>query len=182
MLWTFSKPVPSALWVQAWSATSAKVIPISRRRMMCAGCGAEANANCDCGVGYVPKAVRAAEAVKANPEKSDRAIAAEIGVSAPTVGKARREEATVNNFTVDARTGLDGKTRSVRRRITEAENNHEAATRRRVTAPSIGRGRQLRQTSQLGGPGRNCNIMLQLTFLGGHRRFGHILVCLPIKI
>lgn len=51
----------------------------------------------------------AAEAIRTNPQKSDRAIADEIGVSSPTVGKARRE-ATVNNFTVDdePRTGLDG--------------------------------------------------------------------------
>jgi hypothetical protein len=78
--------------------------------MVCTSCGAEANASCNCGVDYKPKAVRAREAVEANPEKSDRAIAKEIRVTAPTVGKARRES-TVNDFTVDERTGLDGKTR-----------------------------------------------------------------------
>jgi hypothetical protein len=34
--------------------------------------------------------VRAAEAIKANPEKSDHAIAEEIGVAPNTVGKARK--------------------------------------------------------------------------------------------
>lgn len=42
------------------------------------------------GVAYVPAGKRAAAAVAANPEKSDRAIAAELGVSPTTVGKARK--------------------------------------------------------------------------------------------
>ena len=56
------------------------------------------------------KAKRAAEAVVANPQMSDRAIAREIGVSAPTVSQAR---STVKSFTVDdePRIGLDGKQR-----------------------------------------------------------------------
>jgi len=49
---------------------------------------------------------------QANPGMSNRAIAKEAGVSAPTVAKARR--ATVNGFTVDEpRTGLDGRTRKM---------------------------------------------------------------------
>jgi len=71
-------------------------------------------ASCNCGVDYKPKSVRAADAVKANPEKSDRAIAKEIGVSQPTVSKARKEvEATDKQLSVETRTGLDGKTRKV---------------------------------------------------------------------
>jgi hypothetical protein len=54
--------------------------------------------------------------VAETPRKSDRAIAKEIGVSAPTVGKARRR-ATVNQFTVDGRVGLDGKVRRLPARI-----------------------------------------------------------------
>lgn len=57
------------------------VIQFSVQRMSCTGCGAEANASCNCGVAYAPKIVRAAEAIRANPQKSDRAIAAEIGIS-----------------------------------------------------------------------------------------------------
>lgn len=60
------------------------------------------------GVAYTPKIIRAAEAIKANPQKSDRAIAEEIGVSQPTVSKARKETGD-NNLSPDARTGRDGK-------------------------------------------------------------------------
>jgi hypothetical protein len=80
-------------------------------RMVCTGCGSEANASCNCGKAYVPKGVRAAEAIAADPNKSDRAIAAEIGVSHTTVQEARK--ATGNHLPVDERTGLDGKTRKL---------------------------------------------------------------------
>jgi hypothetical protein len=49
----------------------------------------------------------AAKAVEAHPEKSDRAIAAEIGVAPNTVKAAR----TAQNCAVKKRTGLDGKAR-----------------------------------------------------------------------
>ena len=55
------------------------------------------------------KAARAAAAIATNPGKSDRAIAAEIGVDHKTVGKARK--ATGEQSPVQERTGLDGKTR-----------------------------------------------------------------------
>jgi hypothetical protein len=93
----------------------------SIQRIVCTGCGAEANASCNCGKPYVPKAARAADAVRANPEKSDRAIAAEIGVSPMTVNRAR---ATVPDVTVDERIGLDGKTR----RVPEKKPGPEAET------------------------------------------------------
>ena len=79
------------------------------RAMHCSKCGVEAAAACDCGAPYLPATARAAKAVAAHPEKSDRSIAAEIGVSAPTVGKARK--ATVKDFTVEPRVGLDGRVR-----------------------------------------------------------------------
>jgi hypothetical protein len=85
------------------------VITRSIQRMVCTGCGAEANASCNCGKAYMPKAVRAAEAVAANPEKSDRAIAAEIGVSGETVRQARKQ--LPSDLAVVERIGLDGKTR-----------------------------------------------------------------------
>ena len=101
----------------------------SIQRMACTGCGAEANVSCNCGKPYVPKSERAAEAIKANPEKSDRAIAAELGVSPMTVNRAR---ATVPDVTVDERIGLDGKTRRVPEKKPEAEpeidnDNHNDA-------------------------------------------------------
>jgi hypothetical protein len=76
------------------------------RAMDCSECGVEAAAACDCGAPYIPAGVAAAKAVTAHPEKSDRAIAAEIGVSDKTVGKARR--ATAESSAVKARVGLDG--------------------------------------------------------------------------
>ena len=75
--------------------------------IFCTRCGAEANASCNCGVDYKPKSVRAAEAIKLDPGKSDRAIAAEIGVSDMTVGRARKSGAT--SVAPEKRTGKDGK-------------------------------------------------------------------------
>jgi hypothetical protein len=98
----------------------------SIQRMVCTGCGAEANASCNCGKPYVPKSVRAREAIEANPEKSDRAIAADIGVSQPTVSKIRKElEATDNNLSVEERIGLDGKKRKMPEKKPEADVDPE---------------------------------------------------------
>ncbi len=83
------------------------VIAMAVQQMTCTGCGAEANASCNCGKPYVPKKQRAADAIAANPQKSDRAIAADIGVSAETVHKARRESPA--NELAPEREGLDGK-------------------------------------------------------------------------
>ncbi|WMT71327.1 hypothetical protein [Bradyrhizobium sp. Ash2021] len=52
---------------------------------------------------------RAAKAFEENPEMSDRAIAAKIGVAHPTVGEARK--ATGDNLPVAKRTGRDCKKR-----------------------------------------------------------------------
>jgi hypothetical protein len=49
---------------------------------------------------------RAAETIKANPAKSDRAIAAELGIGNATVSRARRKS-DVSHDT--PRTGKDGK-------------------------------------------------------------------------
>jgi hypothetical protein len=74
--------------------------------LQCAGCGVHAACQCGCGTPYVvehpwaapapvparkPTALdRAIAAILASPEKSDRAIAAEIGVGRQTVGRARQ--------------------------------------------------------------------------------------------
>jgi len=52
-----------------------------------------------------------AEAIKAHPEKSDRAIAKEIGASPTTVGKAREELSTTGQLEDKPRVGLDGRER-----------------------------------------------------------------------
>jgi hypothetical protein len=56
---------------------------------------------------------RAAEAIKANPKKSDRAIAADIGVNQKTVGAARR---SAEEYSSPERIGRDGKSYSIRHR------------------------------------------------------------------
>lgn len=113
------------------------VIKLSIQRMVCTDCGAEANACCDCGVSYVPKSIRAVEAIKASPHKSNRSIAAETGVSLGTVNTARK--AVEQDCSPEERLGRDGKSYSVRQRVTEEPNlpagmiNEAAATvRRRV--------------------------------------------------
>lgn len=63
-----------------------------------------------CGAPYIPASERAAAAIAANPGKSDRAIAAEIGTSPTTVGKARR---LTGQSIIVKRTGRDGKVRKM---------------------------------------------------------------------
>ena len=85
----------------------------------CSSCGATVDAACDCGVPYMPAGQRAAAAVAANPHKSNRAIAEEMGIDERTVRRAR----TAAHAAVDEpRTGLDGK---VRRLPTRRPDNDE---------------------------------------------------------
>jgi transposase-like protein len=67
----------------------------------------------------VPKSVRAAEAIRANPSKSDRAIAAELGVHNETVSRARRQLSHDATPDEGERVGRDGKAYSIRQRVTE---------------------------------------------------------------
>jgi hypothetical protein len=83
--------------------------PHKRLALSCTKCGAAAEATCDCGSPYVPARERAAKAVAENPQKSNRAIADEVGVSYETVRRAR--ETTDTPVSVDERIGLDGKVR-----------------------------------------------------------------------
>jgi len=86
----------------------------------CSKCGAKAKPGCNCGVAYVPAHVFAAKAVAAHPEKSDRIIAREIGVSDKTVAKARK--ATAEKSAVAKRIGRDGKARKLPTMTPEAAN------------------------------------------------------------
>jgi hypothetical protein len=63
------------------------------------------DAACNCGAPLVPAWQRAAAAIAANPLKSDRAIAEELGVSDMTVGRARKSTAT--SVAVDDRPTID---------------------------------------------------------------------------
>jgi hypothetical protein len=71
----------------------------------CSKCGAKAKPGCNCGVAYVPARMFAVKAVAAHPEKSDRAIAKEIGVDHKTVSAARKSVGEKS----PTRVGADGK-------------------------------------------------------------------------
>jgi|SRR5215475_10367453 len=91
------------------------VVKFKRRpsiaQLVCSSCGAQADAACNCGANYVPAGQLAAQAVTANPELSDRALADATGVGKDTVRRARKK-ATGASAPVDApRTGRDGKQR-----------------------------------------------------------------------
>ena len=109
----------------------ATVIKLSIQRMVCTGCGAEANASCNCGKPYVPKAVRAAEALKENPEKSDRAIAADIGVAPNTVKTARDQLRSTAQLGDGPRVGQDGRVRQARKEVSAAEREERERTERK---------------------------------------------------
>jgi hypothetical protein len=89
------------------NATIHRLEPESKfGKMECSGCGASTDAACACGVAYIPAAARVAAAVKASPEKSNVAIAKEIGVSEKTV----RNHRPTSDMS-EVRTGRDGKVR-----------------------------------------------------------------------
>jgi hypothetical protein len=75
-----------------------QVIKMSSRSLAlalrCTACGAEANAACDCGANYEPASMRAEKVLKANPTKSNRAIAEIARVSPPVVDRLRKSGAT----------------------------------------------------------------------------------------
>jgi hypothetical protein len=77
----------------------------------CKACGITLAAGCGCRVGYdyVKPIERAKRAIANTPDKSDRAIAEDIGVSDTTVLRARRT--TASKEAVEKRTGKDGKAR-----------------------------------------------------------------------
>lgn len=108
----------------------ATVIQFAVQRMVCTGCGSEANASCNCGVAYTPKIIRAAEAIKANPQKSDRSIAKEIGVDQKTVGAARRQSG--EEYSSPERVGRDGKSYPATQTLKPPPTRGKDATRERV--------------------------------------------------
>ena len=84
---------------------------LSRQNWCALAAARRGEGSCGCGVAYVKAGVFAEAAVKANPGKSDRAIAEEIGTSPTTVGKARKQLS--NGGQLEKRTGKDGKTRKM---------------------------------------------------------------------
>jgi hypothetical protein len=100
--------------------------------LCCVKCGAKAKPGCQCDAAYVPARVYAAKAIAAHPEKSDRAIAAAIGVDSKTVAKARK--ATAEKSAVAKRIGRDGRARKLPARMTP-----EAANAMRARAEAVAR-------------------------------------------
>lgn len=89
--------------------TTAAVIEHPAVRLVCPKCGTEAG--CNCGVAPIE---RAAYALLKNPGKSDRAIAAEIGVGKSTVSRARKTSGPPGP--VEKRVGRDGRARRLPRK------------------------------------------------------------------
>jgi hypothetical protein len=73
-------------------------------KLECSACGAAGTASCNCGVAYETAGSRAAKALAADPARSDRAIAKEIGIDHKTVAKARGD-----NSPPEKRVGQDSK-------------------------------------------------------------------------
>jgi hypothetical protein len=105
----------------------------SLARLQCTKCGAEANATCNCGEAYLPAAMRVAEYDKANPGKSTREAAADLGISNKTVSKARG----VTGVTPETVTGRDGKTYKAKREPYQAAPDYDddVPPERRSTSP-----------------------------------------------
>lgn len=95
------------------------------RGIKCTICGAVGELGCDHGEGaYRPLSYFVTEALKKTPERSDRAIAEEIGVSNSTVSVARKQ--LCDHRTVEKRVGLDGKMRRMPTRVTRRATAQEA--------------------------------------------------------
>jgi hypothetical protein len=144
---------------EPWADFARKNIPLGRDRVeelmgsmvhrnnliRCVKCGTAAKCPCGCGVPYVsdhpwanPDPLtkksaleRAAEAVAAHPDKSNRAIAAEIGVSFETVRKARSTPKAAGaelsvELSVAERVGRDGSRRKLPAAKGEASKTDDA--------------------------------------------------------
>jgi len=86
-----------------------KIIPFVKpvtTKLECSACGASGEGSCNCGAPYISPGARAAKAIADNPEKSNRTIAAEIGVSHQTIMRAREGGP---NGPPEKVTGRDGK-------------------------------------------------------------------------
>ena len=96
---------------------TAAVVPFPKQvkaELKCTNCYAVGVASCDCNKPYLPPFELAVEAIRKNPELSDRAIGELIGVSYETVRRARKSGVT--SVTPDKRTGRDGKKQSAKKK------------------------------------------------------------------
>jgi hypothetical protein len=121
---------------EAVTATATSVPALISTKLVCEKCGAVGEAGCECGASFLryANATSKADQVAAallDPgcaAKSDRAIAAALGVSDKTVAAGRR--ATAENSAVsERRVGLDGKSRRTPSLSGSADNPHAATAR-----------------------------------------------------
>ena len=95
------------------------------RDIKCTICGAVGALGCDHGEGaYRPLSYFVTEALKATPEKSNRALASELGCDEKNIRLARNQ--LRNNSAVEKRVGLDGKARRMPIRVTRRATAEEA--------------------------------------------------------
>lgn len=97
----------------------AKVVPLPiHTKLVCSTCGADGEGTCRCGAPYVPAVRRVTAYDKANPGKSTRQAAADLGISQSGVQKARKsgehQYSGANQFAPDKITGRDGKSYSAK--------------------------------------------------------------------
>jgi transposase-like protein len=120
--------------------TITNVIPFEQIRKQelefrCSKCGADRG--CDCAA---PAVRKAAAALAANPQKSNRALAAEAGVNKDTVRKARKARHSGGESSppaVDTVLGRDGKTYKARRK--RSRSSKLARPGRRAIVTDMGR-------------------------------------------
>jgi len=79
------------------------------KKLRCSKCGITIDAGCACDVAYVPAGEIVKEAIKLNPNLSNREIARNIGTSYETVRRERRKSVDTNVSTEQTRVGKDGK-------------------------------------------------------------------------
>lgn len=80
----------------------------------CSSCEAEGSGSCECGVPYVAAGTRAAQTAAEHPGMSNRAIAAQLGISEGTVRTAKKSGA--QDYAPDRVIGKDGKSYPAKRK------------------------------------------------------------------
>lgn len=101
-------------------------------KLECSACGAAGVASCNCNASYIPAKDRAVAAIAANPQKSNRALAKDLGVSHTSVNKARG-----NMFPPEKVIGRDGKQYPARKM---PEKKEVAATDSRLAKSMVKHG------------------------------------------
>jgi hypothetical protein len=124
-------------------------IKISIARLQCTQCGAEANASCNCGKSYVPAAQRVAEYDKANPGKSTRAAATDLGIASGTVTKARKKSGASTEAPAKV-IGIDGKEYSAKRPSPDEDVEHEEGLRVIAARGILNRAKEAKGLADLG--------------------------------